>query len=71
MKDFILPAQLMREEMQTAHISLFSLLISEEKPGHSHLDEMPTGGVKIGTPGRSKTLLEIDLHKEVLKAKEK
>lgn len=69
MKALIQAAQLMREEMHT--FSFFSLLTSEEKAGHSHIDEMPTGGVKIGTPERNKTLLEIGLHKEVLKAKEK
>lgn len=41
MKDFILSA--VNEERCKQHIlSFFSLLISEEKAGNSHLDEMPT-----------------------------
>lgn len=59
----------MSRHADSTHSASFSLLISEGKAGYSHLDEMPTGGVKIGTPGRNKTLLEIGLHKEILKAK--
>lgn len=49
MKGFILTEEIMREEIQTTIFSFFSLLISGEKAGHSHTEEMPTGRVKIGT----------------------
>lgn len=43
-KTYILAAEIMREEIQTAH-RFFSPLIFGEKAGHSHIAEMPTGRV--------------------------